>query len=364
VVPSDAVAFEHVSTVVFARGRRVAAAMILGSVLLAAGPASAQVSDEEKAAARALATQGADAIKGGRFAEGLDFVQRAESIMHAPTHLLLIARAQVGSGKLVAASETYLKLSREELAPNAPNAFKNAQAAARTELAALEPRIASLRISVDLGQKKATVKLDDVAVAPALLGVYRPIDPGTHNVAIFVTGGTPVKTTVELKEGEKKDVQLAVPDAPGGPVGAADNPDSGKADAAPRDHGPGFFTPLRGAGVGLLVVGVAGVAAGAAMAAKGFSTQSTANANAIADGCTSNGSVCTGAAGVKATTNVTPLDETAAKDKTIGAVLLPIGIAALGGGVALLIIGKPKPAAQGSMVPFFTGTGGGVRGAF
>jgi hypothetical protein len=347
--------------------------MILAATMLAGGRASAQVSDEDKAAARSLATQGAEAIKSGRFGEGLDYVQRAETIMHAPTHLLLIARAQAGAGKLVAASETYLKLSREDIPPSAPAAFKNAQATARTELAALEPRIASLRLSVDLGQKKATVKIDDTAVPPVLLGVYRPIDPGSHSIAIYVVGGAPVKTTIELREGEKRDLPLTVPDAPvsGVPVSAADNPEATQVAPAPQvDHGPGFFTPLRGAGIALLAVGVGGVAAGAAILAKGFSAQSTANANAVNLGCLPpDGTSCPASVTqAELASNVAPYDHTAAKDKTIGGVLVPIGVAALGGGVALLVVGKPKTPAQGSafpfVAPFLAGPFGGVRGAF
>src|SRR6185436_9178917 len=91
-------------------------------LLLPLGSAQAQT-DEDKAAARALATQAAQAFSAGKHAEAIDLVTRAEAIVHAPTHLLLMARAQVGLGKLVAAKETYLKILREELAANASPAF-------------------------------------------------------------------------------------------------------------------------------------------------------------------------------------------------------------------------------------------------
>jgi hypothetical protein len=356
------------------RARGALAAMISATLVAGSVTAFAQPSDEDKAAARALATQGADALKNGRHAEALDYLKRAETIMHAPTHLLLIARAEVGIGKLVSAQEMYLRLMHEELPPGAPAAFKNAQAAAKDELAALEPRIASLRIVVDgAAQKKATVKLDDIVVPPVLLGVYRPVDPGAHVIAVFPVGGSPVKGSVELKEGEKKEIKLALPDGPppsGVPVNAADNPDVAKADTGPqpsRDQGgPGFMTPLRGAGIGVMVAGVAGVAVGAVFLSKGFSAQSTANANAAADGCTNHGLTCMGQAGILAMMNVTPFDNTAAKDKTIGGAVLPIGVAALGAGVALLVVGKPKPAAapHASVAPYVIGTGGGLRGSF
>ena len=361
----------------FSRWSRATLALALSAgLLLQAGTSFAQ-SDEEKAAARALATQGAEALKNGKFAEATDLVSRAEAIVHAPTHLLMIARAHVGVGKLVAAQETYLKLLREDLAPSAPAAFKNAQAAAKDELAALEPKIASLRIIVDgAAQKKATVKLDDQPVPVALLNVFRPVDPGSHVVSVYAPGASPVKGSVDLREGEKKEIKLNVPDAAAGgvPVSATDNPDAGKAgpraDAGPpppaRDSGPGFFTPLRAAGVGVAAVGVVGIAVGAVFLSKGASTQSQADAKAVMLGCTDGGATCNTSLMSAVTAQVTPLDKTAAQDKTIGAAGVAVGAAALATGVVLIVIGKPAggTSPRASVVPWFSGTAGGLRGEF
>ncbi len=345
--------------------------MLAASLLLPARPSFAQ-SPEEKAAARALARQGADALNSNDFLKAIDLVTRAEAILHAPTHLLMIARAQTGVGKLVAAQETYLKLLREELAPTAAPAFKNAQVSARDELAAIEPKIASLRIIVDgAAEKKATVKLDDQPVPAALLNVFRPVDPGAHVVSVFVAGVAPVKGAVELREGEKKDFKLLVPDGPppsGVPVSPTDNPDAVKpgpqvgVPPPPPDHG--FMSPLRGAGMGLAVVGVAGLVVGGLFMSKGASAQSTANANAVTDGCTNGGLTCLTSMQSAVAANVTPFDNTAAHDKTIGAIAIPVGAAALVTGAVLIVIGKPKSATRTGVVPWFTGTAGGLQGEF
>lgn len=346
---------------------RVALALALSaSLLLPAGAAHAQ-SDEEKAAARSLATQGADALKNNKFGEALDLVGRAEAIVHAPTHLLMIARAQVGLGKLVAARETYLKLMREELAPSAPAAFKNAQGAAKDELAAIDPKIASLRIVLDaLGQKKVTVKMDDQQVPPALIGVHRPVDPGQHEVSVFPVGGSPVKATVVLRDGEKKDVRLLVPEvvAAGVPLNPVDNPDAPKAgpDAQPKDTGGGgFMTPVRGAGIGVGVVGIGGVVVGALFMAKGASSSSKADDlfDKLPDKC---GEECK-----PQRSEIQQLDKDAASQKTIGVIGLVAGGVALAGGVTMLIVGKPKAApapTKASIEPWFGGTSAGLRGQF
>jgi hypothetical protein len=343
------------------RSRFVAAALAL-SLLLPAGSAFAQ-SDEDKAAARVLATQGAEALGAGKYAEALDLVSRAEQMFHAPTHLLLIARSQAGVGRLVAAKETYLKLTREELPASAPPAFKRAQQDGKDEMAALEANIASLRIAVEGGgQQKFTVKMDDQPVSPALLGVYRPVDPGKHDVVVFPVGQGPVKGSVVLKNGEKKDIKLTIPDViPGGvPVNPIDNPDQTQKPGGDKVEPttPGFMTPLRGVGIGASVVGVGGIALGVVFLLKKSSTQSDADAKQ--DLCVAAGKGCTKAM----RDQIHALDVDAASAGTIAAVSVAAGGVALAAGVTLLVIGKPRPKAAATMTPWFTGNMGGVQGTF
>jgi hypothetical protein len=345
------------------RSRFVAAALAL-ALLLPAGRAAAQ-SDEDKAAARVLATQGADALGAGKFAEALDLVSRAEQMFHAPTHLLLIARAQAGVGRLVAAKETYLKLTREELAATAPAAFKRAQQDGKDEMAALEGNIASLRIAVEGGgQQKFTVKMDDQPVSPALLGVFRPVDPGKHDVVVFPVGQGPVKSSLVLKNGEKKDLKLTIPDVvPGGvPVSAIDNPDAA-AKAPPvadkvEPRSPGFFTPMRGAGIGAGVVGLGGVVVGAVFLAKSSSTQADADAKQAT--CVSAGKLCPPAAHAQ----IHALDVDAASAGNIALIGFVAGGVLVGTGITLIVLGKPKPQAAATVTPWFTGNMGGLQGTF
>src|SRR5262249_44867150 len=99
------------------------AAAVVSACVLAAPHASAQ-SDENRAAARAAATEGARAMSEKRYADAVDLFTRAEALVHAPPHLLYIARALAAQGKLVRAQETYVKIGRETLPPNAPKAFR------------------------------------------------------------------------------------------------------------------------------------------------------------------------------------------------------------------------------------------------
>src|SRR5262249_45342792 len=149
------------------------------ALLLVPAAASAQISDADKAGARALAQQGQDALDAKDYATAADRFARARELVPAPTLSLGLARAQVGLGRWIAAQEPYTRLLRESVPANAPPAFAKALADARKELDALEPRIPSIVINVK-GAPTFEVLLDGQPVPRALVGVNRPVDPGDH----------------------------------------------------------------------------------------------------------------------------------------------------------------------------------------
>ena len=62
--------------------------------------------------------------------------------------------------------------------------------------------------------RKVPVKIDEQAVAEALVGVYRPIDPGKHQVVAYPPGLRPVEQSVSLGDGERQEVKLVIPPGP------------------------------------------------------------------------------------------------------------------------------------------------------
>jgi hypothetical protein len=350
----------------------VALAVALSSSLIfAAGAASAQT-DQDKAAARSLATQGADALGKRQYAQALDLVSRAQALYSAPTHLLMIAQAQVGLGHYVAAQETYLKLIRMDLPATAPPAFKSAQSTGKDELAAVEGKIAQLRIILDgIGSRTATVKMDGQPVSAALIGVYQPVDPGKHDISVDVGAPAPATGAVDLGPAEKKDIHITVPAAapgavaapvPAGPVPAGGAPPSPTPTPPPDTDtgGGGFFSPLRYAGIG---VGAAGLVVGGVVGGLFFakSGSSASAANTLCGGPPP--AVCP----KSAMTAVQADESSAASQKTIAAVGLGAGGGLLAVGVVLIVVGKPKaavPASGATVEPWFTGTAAGLRGTF
>jgi hypothetical protein len=342
----------------------VAVALML---MLPLGVAHAQ-SDEDKAAARSLWSQASDALTAGKFEETVDLASRAEALVHAPTHLLLIARAQVKLGRLVAAKETYLKIVREDLAASAPAAFKNAQQQAKDDLAAVEPRIASIKVQLEgAAGRKVPVKIDGQPMADALVGVHRPIDPGKHAVTAYPPGLSPVEQSVTLGDGEKKEVKLVIPAGPlpsGTPSSHLDDPDykgpqPDQGPATSPDKGGGGLNGLTWAGIGVSAVGAAGVAVGVVFTIKGSGTQG--DADDAFSACEATG--CSAAQ----QSDIEALDSDAASQKTIGVIGLIGGGVALAGGVTLLVLGltsKSEAPKTGWVAPYVAPNGFGLHGVF
>ncbi|MGH7440089.1 MAG: hypothetical protein ACRENE_30735, partial [Polyangiaceae bacterium] len=132
------------------RARAAGVTFVLAALAGAAfAPTAYAQSDDDRAAARVAAGAGLKAFQEGRYQEAVDLCTRAESLMHATTHLLLIARSQAKLGHLVEAQEAYIRIKRDQLPANAPHAFVEAQAAAADEQAALAPRVPTLKITLE-----------------------------------------------------------------------------------------------------------------------------------------------------------------------------------------------------------------------
>src|SRR5436190_24014691 len=100
--------------------------MVPAALLLLSSTAAFAQTDLERATARDAANSGRSAFEAGQYEKAIDSFSRAESLVHAPPHLLFLARSQAKLGRLIGAHETYLKITRETLKPNAPKAFSDA----------------------------------------------------------------------------------------------------------------------------------------------------------------------------------------------------------------------------------------------
>jgi hypothetical protein len=210
------------------------------SLCALSGGAWAQT-DEQRAGARTLATEGAAAFNDGRYKDAVDLFTKAESLMHAPPHLLYVARAHSKLGQLVKARETYLRITKEQLPPNSPPAFKDAQSTAQKELNAISPKIGSLEIKVEGADavKDLSVKIDGNPIPSVLIGVPQAIDPGEHRIDASATGFRAQPQTVRLAEGDKASTVLRLePDPSAAPAAVPGAPGPGGQPGAPPAGGP------------------------------------------------------------------------------------------------------------------------------
>src|SRR5262249_52363266 len=97
------------------------------------------------------------------------------------------------------ASETYETLEHKSLPAGSPDAFVQAQETGKAELAALRPRIPTLRVLVKPEPQKLPnlqITMDDRQMPGDIAGIARPINPGTYRLSASATGwATPAVTS-------------------------------------------------------------------------------------------------------------------------------------------------------------------------
>lgn len=176
-------------------------------------PPKIEMSDNDrKAAARAAYLEGVELQDRGKHAEALQRFRAAQRLVEAPTHLLRIGQCLTATGKLLDAQETYETLARLELAAGAPEAFRTAQEQGKRELAAIKPRVPTLRLNVQPAVAQLpglVIQLNGNPMPNELVGIARPLNPGTYRITGTATGFKPLAPVeIDLKEGGTKSLDL------------------------------------------------------------------------------------------------------------------------------------------------------------
>jgi hypothetical protein len=184
-------------------------------LLLLSGRAAAQGApppDGNKELAREWANKAKERFDAGDYQGAIDGIREASKHARPPTFTRLSAQAHEKLGKLVEAHRLYRSIVDTPLAKDAPDAWVNAQAAAKKELDALTPRIPTLEIAVSgAAASDLEVRLDGAPFDAAQLGRPVPQDPGAHTIVVRAPDRPPVTREVVLREGasERADIRLA-----------------------------------------------------------------------------------------------------------------------------------------------------------
>jgi hypothetical protein len=249
---------------------------VAGVLLAAAASSTAHAqSDVDRATARQLGEAGQQALDAKEYKSAEDDFRRADSLVHAPTLMLGLARALAGEGKLVEAQESYKRIIREGVAPGSPAVFQRAVDDANKEVGGVTAGIGSVTISVKTAggeplPANVQVTWDGTPVSAAALGVKRPANPGSHVVHAAADGYQAVDLTVTVPSGGTSDAPLSMVKGPAGampasvvappPAGSAPAPAAPDQPASVSSGGPGPWpwVAFGVAGAGLIVGGITG----------------------------------------------------------------------------------------------------------
>lgn len=341
--------------------RQLGIGLLTISFLSSAAPPAFAQTDEERSAARAAATQGADAFDAGRWEEAVDLFTRAEALVHSPAHLLFIARAQLKLGQWVKAYETLQKIKRAQLPPNASPAVKRAVEEGNKELAQLEPQLPYVATKVKNPSGDVQVLIDGAVVPPLLVGLLRPIDPGSHQFQAKSGELASDVVTLEVTPGMKQTVELELKPQAGAPAAAppaAETEPSAQplgTRAGSADTGGSKADGKKIAGYAALGVGAVGLGLGTFFLVKASGTQSDADDLCPMDPCSPD-----------VADEVDAKDSDAASQRTTAAVGFAVGVVGVGAGITLLLLSRKTDKAlnERGVTPYFGFQSAGVVGRF
>ncbi len=229
----------------------VLALCVAAPVATAPSRAHAQISDADRNAARDLYVEGVALQKAGKYSEALDRFQRSLAVYPvAPTTAYHMAQCKEALGQLVEAAEQLRLVATTPLPQGASEAFNEAKADAAVELQNLEPRIPKLKVNVlPAGVQGLTVTIDGAQMPTALVGVPRPINPGSHRVVANAPGYAPSQQQVDVRERQQPTPEITLTLQPGGGGVTYQNVPPSTGGGYPSTGGPGQY-PNTGGGTG------------------------------------------------------------------------------------------------------------------
>lgn len=298
-------------------------AAIVAAALLFMGPEARAQGD--KAAAETLFQAGITLMEQGKYAEACPKFAESQRADPSSGTLLNLASCYEKTGKPASAWATY----KEAAAMARSLGQTDREATANGRIAALEPTLSTLRI--DAGDMPGmVVKRDGLDVGRGSLGVPIAVDPGEHAITASAPGHEEWKAAVTV--GPNADAKaVTVPPLRKKPE-VMSGPGAGPDGAMPPPPGAGLRTAgfLVG-GAGLAILGVGAVFGGLALGDRGDADAQCPNKK-----CSLGGQELIDSATSKALVS------------TIG---FGVGLAAVGAGVTLILIGKPaKQEAEGGPV--------------
>ena len=224
---------------------------------------------------------GFESLDHGDAKSAAESFRAAHAIMHVPTTLFALARAEVAMGRLIEAHEDLVRLGAMPIRAVEPDAFATARSEGAKLRSDLERRIPSVRITVQGLALDAplTLALDQDLIPVATLGAPRLVNPGWHTV-VATSGDRTQQAKVHVAEGTEGAVPIVFP-LPASAAPAAATTSSTSTGVRPATSAWGIGVPAWiSIGIGAAAVGVGSITGALAIAAKGSAVQEGCQDNA------------------------------------------------------------------------------------
>jgi hypothetical protein len=316
----------------------LAAVVCAAGAPAAAQPTLAQADESQTERARVSFQAGKTAFEEGRYDQALEHFTAADAAVASPNAKLMAARSLAQLGRLAEAFRLLTALIREAESWGDGRYARAAQAAAEEQVA-LKPRIVMLSVEVRDPTGDATLTVAGRELPRSAWVEPIAIDPGAFEVVLTGRAGQRDSHRLTLAPGVAATLELAIeadattpsPQPAPPPPAPASPPPSARADSA------GGTSSLRTWGYVVGAVGVAGIAAFAT-----FGALSNGELAELEQGCPER-TACTAS-----------LRETADRGstyQTVANVSLAVGVAALGTGVTLWVLGAPEDSVELTVAP-------------
>ena len=154
--------------------------------------------------------EGKERTRTGEKERALEAYQKAHDLMKVPTTGMTLVKAHLALGHLIEARDVALEVARMPRERSEPGIFEKARKEAKELEASLKPRIPTVRIVVK-GGPATHVTVDDVDVAPLLLGEPVAMNPGKHTIVAKNADNVEKRADVDLAERDAKEIELTLP---------------------------------------------------------------------------------------------------------------------------------------------------------
>ncbi|NUP09533.1 MAG: hypothetical protein HOW73_26105 [Polyangiaceae bacterium] len=275
-------------------------------VLMVPAVAAAQADPQKAALAQTLFEEADKAMNAKNYAEACPKLEKVvELIPEGIGAKETLADCYEGAGRLASAFGALVAVEGASVrAGQADRAQK-----ARDRMAALKPRVATLTIELGDSAKGVTglaLKRDGADVSSAEIGLPVKVDKGEHVIVATAAGKPGFEKRITVADGEKQTVKIELtgeggttpdtgPKEDGGKKdGGTTGPQTGKPDTTTAGE-TNFFSPLRIAGLGIGIGGIAALGAGIGV---GMHAKSLYDESNETGGCSADTNQCNGQDGV------------------------------------------------------------------